>query len=175
MSDAGKQLLDALYSLHPQEALQLVTSWDQQRIQDAAQYEDMVRMLLGMILCDISYTLNMSRDGVALWYNMGHIHVLHVCIIPQIDNTPLHMACVKDLVKVVEVLLKHGADTKAKDIVSTGLNPLYPFTPLPMMMVHLYDDDAVPARHADASSHRMATHHCTVPARRVLWRWWRCC
>ena len=58
MSDAGKQLLDALYSLHPQKALQLVTSWDPQRIRDAAQDKnDEVRMLFGMMLCDIGFIL----------------------------------------------------------------------------------------------------------------------
>ncbi|EDQ91951.1 uncharacterized protein MONBRDRAFT_36063, partial [Monosiga brevicollis MX1] len=58
----------------PQEALQLLTSWDQQRIRDAAQYEDVV-------------------DG----------------------HTPLHWACRSSHVKVVEMLLKYGVDTEAKN------------------------------------------------------------
>ena len=75
----------------------------------------------------------MSLDGVTLWYNMGHI--LHLCIIPQGGNTPLHWACYNGYVTVVEMLLKHGADAKAKDPVSTvpPSSPLYP-----PMMVHLY-------------------------------------
>ena len=57
---------------------------------------------------------------------MGHL--LHVCIISQEGYTPLHWACVWGHVKVVEMLLKHGADAKAKDIVSTvpPSSPLYP-------------------------------------------------
>ena len=38
MSYDGEQLFDACYSSDPQEALQLLTSWDQQRIQRAAKY-----------------------------------------------------------------------------------------------------------------------------------------
>ena len=52
----------------PQEALQLLTSWDHQRIRDAAQHKGYVRMLFDMLLCKLGYTFNLNET---LWYNLG--------------------------------------------------------------------------------------------------------
>ncbi|EDQ84152.1 uncharacterized protein MONBRDRAFT_30538 [Monosiga brevicollis MX1] len=65
----------------------------------------------------------------------------YVCCL--LGYTPLHVACEKGHVKVVEMLLKHGADAEAKEIVSTvppsfPLDPPYDGTPVP----HDDDDDA---------------------------------
>ena len=107
MSDDGEQLWDACRSSDPQEAVQLLTGWDHQRIQDAAQYKDEgVRELFGMIG---HYTWNMSLSVVYI-----------VCIIPQKGTAPLHQACMKGNVKVVEMLLTHSVDAKAKTNVSTA-------------------------------------------------------
>ncbi|EDQ91950.1 uncharacterized protein MONBRDRAFT_23256 [Monosiga brevicollis MX1] len=44
----------------------------------------------------------------------------------RIGQTPLHLACLYGHVKVEEMLLKHGADATAKDVVSTiGQTPLH--------------------------------------------------
>ncbi|EDQ87735.1 uncharacterized protein MONBRDRAFT_33093 [Monosiga brevicollis MX1] len=96
------------------------------------------------MLCDIGYTLNMSLDGVTLWCNMGHI--LHVCIIPQAGHTPLHWACHygHGHDKVVEMLLKHGADAKAKNNVSPVPPSSPPLPPYDGAPVPHDDDDAVP-------------------------------
>ena len=77
------------------------------------------------------------------------------------------------------MMLKHGADAEAKDNVSTvppSSPPLAPYDGTPVPRVDDDDDDdAVPVRHADASSHSLAIHHCTRPAITVRSRWWRCC
>ena len=80
------------------------------------------------------------------------------------------------------MLLKHGASAETKNNVST-VPPFSLLAPLLLtMMVDLYhtmnddNDDAVPVRHAaDVSFHRVAGHHCTLPALKVMLRWWRCC
>ena len=64
--------------------------------------------------------------------------------------------------------MKHGADIKAKDNVSTEL-PLFVSRPN-LYLVHDDTDDAVRVRLADALSHRMAKHHCTGRAARVISR-----
>ena len=65
---------------------------------------------------------------------------------PQDGSTPLHYACDGGHVKVVEMLLKHGADAEAKDNVSTAplSSPLdgpimaYLYCLLMMMTLYLY-------------------------------------
>ncbi|EDQ84314.1 uncharacterized protein MONBRDRAFT_30380 [Monosiga brevicollis MX1] len=140
MSDDGKQLYMACLTLDPQKALQLLTSWDQQRIRDAAQYKD-----------------DRHGDTPLHWAcRNGDVKVVEMLLQHGADakakdnrgDTPLHKACRNGHVKVVEMLLKHGADAKAKNNVSTvppsfPLYPpmtvhLYPMMMLMMMMLYLY-------------------------------------
>jgi len=115
MSDDGGQLYRACYSSDPQKALQLLNSWDQQRIQDAAQY----------------------KSGFVDWTPLhgacgqGHVKVVEMLLKHGADadaknnfgDTPLHRACDNDHVEVVEMLLKHGVDAKAKT--KGGYTPLH--------------------------------------------------
>ncbi|EDQ90936.1 uncharacterized protein MONBRDRAFT_24090 [Monosiga brevicollis MX1] len=118
MGDDGKQLHDACWSSDPQEALQLVTSWDQQRIRDAAQYQH-------------GGFHNTPLQNACY---KGHDKVVEMLLKHGVDAevknihgwTPLHHACCNGHVNVVEMLLKHGVDAKAKDSVSTLPLPLPP-------------------------------------------------
>ncbi|EDQ84722.1 uncharacterized protein MONBRDRAFT_39174 [Monosiga brevicollis MX1] len=109
----GKQLFDACRSSNPQEALQLVSSWDQQRIRDAAQKRS-----------EGGYT---PLHWACYW---GHDNVVEMLLKHGADAkakndsgwTPLHLACAYGHVKVVEMLLKHGADANAKN--KGGRTPL---------------------------------------------------
>ncbi|EDQ86135.1 uncharacterized protein MONBRDRAFT_11178 [Monosiga brevicollis MX1] len=161
MSDDGEQLYDACYSSDPQEALQLLTSWNHQRLRDAAQYKG-----------------GFFRDTPLHWacYN-GHVKVLEMLLkhgadteaknnvstvppssplyppydgapVPHDDddavpygNTPLHYACLNGQVKVVEMLLKHGADAIAKTGVSTSSSLFSPSSPYDGAPVPHNDDD----------------------------------
>ena len=63
------------------------------------------------------------------------------------------------------MLLKHGADAKAKDKVSSLTLPPLP----PLWCAHFcHKIDVVPARHGDALFHRMAIHHYTMPVLAVM-------
>ena len=45
--------------------------------------------------------------------NVSCKFTLYKC--PQLDRTPLHWACAKGHLPVVEILVDHGADVEAKD------------------------------------------------------------
>lgn len=48
------------------------------------------------------------------------------CVLPHFQNgfTPLHIACKKNRIKVMELLLKHGASIQAVTEVRNGLSML---------------------------------------------------
>ncbi|EDQ84452.1 uncharacterized protein MONBRDRAFT_30228 [Monosiga brevicollis MX1] len=113
MSDDGAQLFRACVS-NRQKAVQLLTSWDHERIQAAAQYK------------------NLDGHTALHWACFNdHVEVVEMLLKHGADAkaktnfgwTPLHWACREGRVEVVEMLLEHGVDTDAKT--DDGQTPLH--------------------------------------------------
>ncbi|EDQ84699.1 uncharacterized protein MONBRDRAFT_12605 [Monosiga brevicollis MX1] len=114
----GEQLYRACQS-DPPKALQLLTSWDPQRIRDAAQFKD--DWLGDAPLHD---ACSNGHDKVV---EMLLKHGVDANANNDLGHTPLHYACMYGQVKVVKMLLKHGADAKATfDPVQLTNKALYP-------------------------------------------------
>ncbi|EDQ84645.1 uncharacterized protein MONBRDRAFT_39188 [Monosiga brevicollis MX1] len=105
-SDDGEQLYSACQMKNPSTALQLLNSWDEQRIRSAVTFED--------------------ADGrTPLHYAClcGHIMVVETLLKHGVDArvknkdrlTPLHMASRFGRIEVVNLLLERGVDARAKD------------------------------------------------------------
>ncbi|EDQ87463.1 uncharacterized protein MONBRDRAFT_27345 [Monosiga brevicollis MX1] len=135
MSDDGEQLFSACDSSDPQEALQLVTSWDQQRVRDAAQYKGgwfgntplHEACFMGHVKV-VEMLLKHGADAEAktsvhLYHMMMMMMLMLMMLYLPDGDTSLHRACYKGHVKVAEMLLKHGADTAAKN--NGGHTPLH--------------------------------------------------
>ncbi|EDQ86137.1 uncharacterized protein MONBRDRAFT_38518 [Monosiga brevicollis MX1] len=165
MSGNGERLSDACDASDPQAALQLLSSWDQQRIRDAAEYKAENGVTPLHYACENGHAKvaeMLLKHGVdAEAKNMrgdtplhnaclyGHVKLVEMLLKHggdvearnKDDWTPLHEACGNGHVKVVEMLLKHGADADAKNKVSTvpsSSPPLPPYDGAPVP----HDDDA---------------------------------
>ncbi|EDQ90203.1 uncharacterized protein MONBRDRAFT_32099 [Monosiga brevicollis MX1] len=139
MSDDGKQLWDACYASDPQEVLQLLTSWDQQRFQDAAQFRNANGWTALHVVCLdghvklVEMLLKHGADAEA----KNYVSKIPSSSFFPYDGAPVQQDDDDDAVPVVEMLLKHGVDTKAKDKVST-VPPSFPLPPYAGIPVYLY-------------------------------------
>ncbi|EDQ88308.1 uncharacterized protein MONBRDRAFT_26336 [Monosiga brevicollis MX1] len=157
MSDDGKQLYRACDSSDPQEALQLSTSWDQQRIQDAAQYKDKHGYTPLHEACRYGHDkvlemlLKHGADAEAKndvstippsspLYPPMMLH-LYLMMMMMLMLYLYVMLMHHPTVKVVEMLLKHGADAKAKTGVSTSTSLFSPSSPYDGAPVPYNGDD----------------------------------
>ena len=116
--DDGYQLHRACDSSDPRAALQLLSSWDQQRIQAAAVYKDEeVRAVL--VEVSVSLILGTCHSGPDVGLTKSCMcATMCVWLCPQLGYTPLHYACDNGHLGAIVVVLEQGADVQARNIVS---------------------------------------------------------
>ena len=122
MRSDGEQLVWGCSEQDPQVALQLLNSWDAQRIRSAVNF---ATELVSPFYCQrhlghVNVHLSMNITGLQCHCTSTVVNfcVWRSQINPQNADTPLTWAAFWGHVEIAKILLKHDAEIEAKDVVS---------------------------------------------------------